>query len=67
MTIDVFISVGRTATDSQARFVTDVEQYLIEQGLSPRKVGRDGFHVRRPLKHIRDFNGTMFRNCGDRI
>jgi hypothetical protein len=63
MTTDIFMSVGRTATRTQARLVAEIETYLIENGLIPHTIGRDGFRVRRPLKHIRD----MMAQCAGTI
>ncbi len=52
MTIDVFISVGRTATPEQEAFVSAVEAYLQENGLNPRALGRSDFSSLQPLKFI---------------
>ena len=52
MTIDIFISVGRTATTEQEAFVSAIEAYLRENGLNPRALGRSDFSSLQPLKFI---------------
>lgn len=63
MTIDVFISVGRTATPEQEAFVSAVEEYLRANGLNPRALGRSDFSSLQPLKFIEqvmnDCSGTV--------
>lgn len=56
MAIDVFVSVGRTATAAQEKFVQAFEQFMHEHGLSPQMVGRNKFGDGPPLKTI---DGTM--------
>lgn len=53
MAIDVFMSVGRTSTAAQEEFVSEIEQYLRDSGLTPRTVGRTDFSSLQPLKSIK--------------
>lgn len=57
MAIDVFMSVGRTSTPKQEAFVAAVEQYLRDNGLNPRCVGRTDFSSLQPLKFIEQLMG----------
>jgi hypothetical protein len=63
MAIDVFLSVGRTATPQQEEFVRSVEDCLIGRGLFPRTVGRTEFSSIQPLKRVEELmnecNGTV--------
>lgn len=52
MTIDVFISVGSTKKPEQEAFIQAVEQFLRDNGLNPRCVGRTDFSSVQPLKFI---------------
>jgi hypothetical protein len=52
MAIDVFVSVGRPATDSQERFVSQIEARLRASGFNPRTVGRNAFSSQQPLHFI---------------
>ena len=54
MSIDVFLSVGRTSTPEQEKFVEEVQAFLQAQGLNPRTVGRTDFTTDKPLKIILD-------------
>ncbi|MBI1794913.1 MAG: hypothetical protein HYR70_12105 [Chloroflexi bacterium] len=52
MTINIFLSVGKTATTEQSNFVLAVEELLKEYHLRPRTVGRTDFTTEKPLKKI---------------
>ena len=52
MTINIFVSVGRTSTPEQEKFVSAIEQYLRDNGFEPRIVGRTAFSSLQPLKFI---------------
>lgn len=52
MATDVFLSVGRTYTDDQERFVSALEDQLRAVALAPRTVGRNDFSSSAPLKRI---------------
>ena len=48
--LNVFVSVGGTATDQQEAFVRAVEDRLRAEGLIPHTVGRNAFTSDAPLK-----------------
>ncbi|WP_078119459.1 hypothetical protein [Thiosocius teredinicola] len=50
--LDVFVSVGGTATDKQEAFVRAVEDRLRSEGLVPHTVGRNTFSSDAPLKTV---------------
>ena len=50
--LDVFVSVGGTATDKQEAFVRAVEDRLRSEGLIPHTVGRNTFSADSPLKTV---------------
>lgn len=52
--INVFVSVGGTATDQQEAFVRAVEDRLRSEGLVPHTVGRNTFSSDAPLKTVTD-------------
>jgi hypothetical protein len=52
MPIDVFVSVGRNLTVQQEEFVKGVEQYLEDNELHHRSVGRTDFSSGQPLECI---------------
>jgi len=52
MAINVFVSLGRTSTPEQEKFVSSIEQYLRDNGLEPRAVGRTAFSSLQPLKFV---------------
>lgn len=52
--MNVFVSVGDTATDEQEMFVRAVEDRLRSEGLVPHTVGRNTFSSDAPLKTITD-------------
>ena len=54
MSTDVFLSVGRTFTEEQERFVSSLELTLRTAGLNPRTVGRSDFSSKAPLRRIAD-------------
>jgi hypothetical protein len=51
-TLDVFVSVGGTATAEQEAFVRAVEDRLRSEGLVPHTVGRNTFSSDAPLKTV---------------
>lgn len=63
MTIDVFLSVGRTSTPEQETFISAVEELLSSKGLRPRTVGRTDFTVQKPLRPILD----LMESCSGAI
>jgi hypothetical protein len=50
--LNVFVSVGGTATDQQEAFVRAVEDRLRAEGLVPHTVGRNTFSADAPLKTV---------------
>jgi hypothetical protein len=52
--LDVFVSVGGTATEHQEAFVRAVEDRLRSEGLIPHTVGRNTFGSDAPLKTVVD-------------
>jgi hypothetical protein len=50
--LNVFVSVGGTATDKQEAFVRAVEERLRSEGLVPHTVGRNTFSADAPLKTV---------------
>ena len=48
----VFVSVGRTASQRQEVFAREVESFLRKRGYTPRTVGRTDFSYEKPLKKI---------------
>ncbi len=50
--LNVFVSVGGTATDKQEAFVRAVEDRLRSEGLIPHTVGRNTFSADSPLKTV---------------
>lgn len=52
--LNVFVSVGGTATDQQESFVRAVEDRLRSEGLIPYTVGRNTFSSDSPLKTVTD-------------
>lgn len=50
--MDIFVSVGSTATEQQEAFVRAVEDRLRSEGLSPHSVGRNTFSAAAPLKAV---------------
>jgi hypothetical protein len=50
--LDVFVSVGSTATEQQEAFVRAVEDRLRSEGLVPCTVGRNTFSADAPLKTV---------------
>lgn len=57
--IDIFVSVGGTATTKQESFVVAVEERLKAEGLIPFTVGRNTFSSDAPLKTIT----KLMRSC----
>jgi hypothetical protein len=52
--MQVFLSVGRTATPEQEGFVRAIEAYLRSNGFEPMTAGRTSFSSRQPLLHVRE-------------
>ncbi|MGH7598916.1 MAG: hypothetical protein ACREOI_21385 [bacterium] len=52
MAIDIFMSVGKTSTPEQEKFVSTIQQHFVDNGLAPRAVGRTAFTSIQPLKFI---------------
>ena len=52
--LNVFISVGGTATEAQESFVQTIENRLRSEGLIPNTVGRNKFSSDSPLKTVKD-------------
>jgi hypothetical protein len=50
--LNVFVSVGGTATEQQETFVRAVEDRLRSEGLIPHTVGRNTFSADSPLKTV---------------
>jgi hypothetical protein len=50
--LNVFVSVGGTATEQQEAFVRAVEDRLRSEGLVPHTVGRNTFSSDAPLKTV---------------
>lgn len=50
--LNVFVSVGGTATDQQEAFIRAVEDRLRSEGLAPHTVGRNTFSSDSPLKTV---------------
>jgi hypothetical protein len=50
--LNVFVSVGGTATEQQEAFVRSVEDRLRSEGLVPHTVGRNTFSADAPLKAV---------------
>lgn len=50
--LNVFVSVGGTATEKQEAFVLAVEDRLRSEGLVPHTVGRNTFSADAPLKTV---------------
>ena len=59
--LDVFVSVGATATDQQEAFVRAIEDRLRSEGLVPHTVGRNTFQADAPLKTV---TGLMDKCAG---
>jgi len=57
VTVDVFLSVGRTSTDDQERLVASLEATLRSLEVAPRTVGRNDFSSKAPLKRIEEVLG----------
>lgn len=56
--IEVFVSVGGTATEQQEAFVRSVEDRLRAEGLVPQTVGRNTFSADAPLKTVTELLAT---------
>lgn len=50
--LNVFVSVGGTATEQQETFIRAVEDRLRSEGLAPHTVGRNTFSSDSPLKTV---------------
>ncbi|MEP6708064.1 MAG: hypothetical protein ABJC05_11120, partial [Pyrinomonadaceae bacterium] len=56
--MNVFLSVGGTATAQQEEFVRAVEDRLRSEGLIPHTVGRNAFSADSPLKLVTELMDT---------
>lgn len=54
MSLNVFLSVGRTSTPEQEEFVRVVEKYLESNGITPKTVGRTYYRNQQPLKSVEE-------------
>ena len=54
MPLNVYLSVGRTSTPQQEQFVQLIEEYLKNQDLTPRTLGRSVFRNQQSLKSIKE-------------
>ena len=63
MSADVFLSIGRIYTKEQEVFVSAIEDYLRENGLTPRALGRTDFSSQQPLKFIEE----VMRECSGTV
>ena len=59
MSMNIFLSVGRTSTQAQEDFVRAIEGYLQANGFTPQTVGRTYFSSLQPLKTI----DVLMREC----
>ena len=53
MTTDIFISAGRNSKPEHEKFISEIEQFLRNNGFNPRAVGRNEFTASQPLKYIK--------------
>ena len=53
MSTDIFISAGRNSKPEHEKFISEIEQFLRNNGLNPRAVGRNEFQNSQPLKSIK--------------
>ncbi|MGE0387674.1 MAG: hypothetical protein AB7Q97_23360 [Gammaproteobacteria bacterium] len=53
--LNIFVSVGGTATEQQEAFVRAVEDRLRSEGLIPHTVGRNAFSADAPLKTVTEW------------
>lgn len=56
--LDVFVSVGSTATEEQEAFVRAVEDRIRSEGLVPHTVGRNTWSADSPLKSVMELIAT---------
>lgn len=61
--VDVFVSVGGTATAAQEAFVRAVEDRLRAEGIAPHTVGRNTFSSDAPLRTVTD----LMRRCSGAV
>jgi hypothetical protein len=61
--LNVFVSVGGTATEQQEAFVRAVEDRLRSEGLIPHTVGRNTFSADAPLKAVT----TLLDRCAGTV
>lgn len=54
MSVDVYVSVGRTSTSTQEEFVRAMEACLRDHDLRPRTLGRNEWSAGQPIRAIRD-------------
>ena len=63
MSANVFLSIGRIYTKEQEIFVSAIEDYLRENELTPRALGRTDFSSQQPLKFIEE----VMRECSGTV
>jgi hypothetical protein len=61
--LNVFISVGGTATETQENFVSAIEERLRSENLIPNTVGRNKFSADSPLKTVNE----LMNDCSGAI
>ena len=60
---NIFLSMGRTATNEQADFIGAVEKLLQKNDMIPRTVGRTDYVTEKPIKRIMD----VMKECSGAI
>lgn len=60
---DIFLSVGRAATQEQEAFIQAVERLLEEHNMRPRTVGRSDYAAGKPVERIM----RVMRGCSGAI
>ncbi len=60
MPTKIFLSVGRTSTDRQEQFVSELEKFIQSQDLVPLTVGRTYFSSQQPLKAVADLMNETY-------
>lgn len=56
--LNIFVSVGGTATEEQEKFVQAIESRLKSEGMTPHTVGRNTFDSDSPLKTVMSLMDT---------
>jgi len=58
--VPVFVSVGRTSTPEQERFVAAIESHMLRHALLPQTLGRNYWSSQHPLKAVDE----LMSQCG---